>query len=63
MILKSIIVFAVLDNGKIHQILLSKDTTDIIKSNIHYLCMPKGITCSDINFSEVMQLPEDEEKN
>jgi hypothetical protein len=58
MILKSIIVFAVLDNGKIHQLLLDKDTIDIIKSNIHYFSMPKGITCSNIDFSEVMQLPE-----
>lgn len=58
--MKSVIVFAILDNGKIHQILLNKDAIDIIKSNIHYLCMPKGITCSDIDFSEVMQLPENE---
>lgn len=59
MILKSIIVFAVLDNGKIHQILLDTKGVETVKSTLVEL-FPQVIKCSYIDFSDTMQLPEDE---
>ncbi len=57
--MKSIIVFAVLDDGSIHQVLLDKDQNEVIKSAMTVLC-EDTLKVSSIDFSEVIQLPEDE---
>lgn len=59
MIMKSVIVFAVLDDGRIHEVLLDKDQKEVIKNTLN-LVSNRNIKCSTIDFSEVMQLPEDE---
>lgn len=59
MIMKSIIVFAVLDDGSIRQILLSEEEKEVIKSTIN-LISNDTIKCSHIDFNDVMQLPGNE---
>ena len=57
--MKSIIVFAVLDNGSIRQVLLSEEGKEVIKDTIK-LISDDTIKCSHVDFSEVMQLAENE---
>lgn len=59
MIIKSVIVFAVLDDGSIRQILLDSKGAEAIKSTLVEL-FPQVIKCSYIDFSDTMQLPEGE---
>ena len=60
--MKSIIVFAVLDNGSIREVMLDKDQKDVIKHTLN-LVSNRTIKCSTIDFSEVIQLPENEENS
>lgn len=57
--MKSVIVFAVLDNGGIHQVILDKNQKDVIE----YVVSNRTIKCSTVDFSEVIQLPENEENS
>ncbi len=57
--MKSIIVFAVLDDGSIRQVLLSEEGKEVIKDSIK-LISDDTIKCSHVDFSDVMKLPEDE---
>lgn len=55
MIIKSVIVFAVLDDGSIHQVLLSEEEKGLIKNTL-YLIAHDSVKCSDIDFSSVLKL-------
>ena len=56
---KSIIVFVVLDDNRIHQVLLNENEKAVIKHTLSILSTD-ALKVSEIDFSEVMQLPEDE---
>ena len=53
---KSTILFVILDDGSIRQVILDEKQKDAIKHTLYFIC--DTVKCSTVDFSDVMILPE-----
>lgn len=54
--LEKILIFAVLDNGNIHQVILTTEQREVIEQTLFDISSD-GIKVGTIDFSDVMELP------